>query len=153
MLWDPPEWPVSIYRTWILYFQALSRIELLAKHQGHTNDGFKYCTNSSGNVTCDMTEEMDQLFKLASDQWQWPYLFRQMEKAVALLCRPCTSEPDLYHQFFCISDTAYLVISVHILLVNTTFWAIIYHSHALKWAMHNYASHVNPVHYCDLPCT
>ena len=51
-------------------FQALSRIELLAKHQGHTNDGFKYYTKltiSSSNVTCDTTEEMDQLYKLASD--------------------------------------------------------------------------------------
>ena len=53
MLCDPPEWPVSIYRTWIVYFQALSRIKQLAKHQGHTNDGFKYYQKSVKNIVKD----------------------------------------------------------------------------------------------------
>ena len=37
----------------------------------------------------------------------------QMEKAVALLCLPCTPVPDLYWTFITILNTTYLVSSVY----------------------------------------
>ena len=75
---------------------------------------------------------------LNSGKWKKPW-HCCADCAITVQGLPCTSEPDLYHQFLFILDTAYLVISVCILSVNTTFWAIIYHSHALKWAVHCHA--------------
>ena len=83
-------------------------------------------------------------------KWKKPWHCRA-DHAITVQGLPFnTSEPDLYYQFFCILDTAYLVISVYYQWIQPFELLFTTHMHynGVCIAMHNYASCANSMHYC-----